>query len=172
MFLIEIKLSLDLVELSLFPHHLIYQIFDLTHWYLYILLAAWIGMSWRTLLLVSVITGLDVLSPHLCLILVVSDLESLALRNRPFSILRIIFAHPLRFQVSIGLLEGFDESNLIIFPSLLLFPHILLLITLQLDRIFLMRLHVVIDLRLFVASLQVGFTLILEDTLERNPHIF
>lgn len=40
MFLIEIKLSLDLVELALFPHHLIHQIFELTHRDLYALLAA------------------------------------------------------------------------------------------------------------------------------------
>lgn len=129
-------------------------------------------MSRRTFLLVLVVAGLDVLSPHFWLIWVVSDLESLALGDGAFSIFGIIFAHPLSFQVPIGLLEGFDEPNLEIFPRLLLLAHILLLITLQLDRIFLMRLQVVIDLRLFASSLQVGFALILEDALERDPHVF
>ena len=36
--LIEIKLSLDLVELSLFPHHLVHQTLELTHRDLYALL--------------------------------------------------------------------------------------------------------------------------------------
>lgn len=171
MFLIEIKLSLDLVELALFPHHLIHQIFELTHRDLYALLAAGIRVPGGTFLLVFVVAGLDVLRPHFWLILVVSDLESLALGNGSFCIFGIILADPLSFQVSIGLLEGFDEPNLIIFPPLLLLAHIFLLITLQLDRIFLLSLQVVIDLRLFGPSLQVGLTLILEDTLERDPHI-
>lgn len=171
MFLVEIKLSLDLVELSLFSHHLVHQIFELTHRDLYALLAAWIRMPRRTFLLVSVVTGLDVFRPHFWLILVVSDFESLALGNGSFCIFGIILAHPLSFQIPIGLLEGFNEPNLIIFPPLLLLAHIFLLITLQLDRIFLMSLQVVIDLRLFGPSLQVGFTLILKDALQRDPHI-
>lgn len=103
--------------------------------------------------------------------MIVSDLESLALGNGSFCIFGIIFVHPLCFEVSIGLLEGFDNPNLIIFPPLLLPAHILLFVTLQLDRIFLLHWQVVIDLGLFGPSLQVGVALILKNTLEGDPHI-
>ena len=98
-------------------------------------------------------------------------LEPLALRNRPLSSL-ILLVHPLSLQIPISILEGPNQTNLITLLDLPSLAHVLLLITLQFNRMFLMRVTIPAQLRLFSDSLQVRLTPLLEDALHRYFDIF
>jgi hypothetical protein len=167
MFSVEVELSLHFVDLSLFLEQFVHQTLELVHRNLHDFAAIGTRMLGRALLPVLVSADLDVLSLHFGFSLVIPDFEALVLGDGSLSSFLVLLVHPFGFEVSIGLLEGSDEANIVVLLSVPLLAHIFLLIALQFDRMLLMGLYVVIDLWLFGEGVEVGLAFLLEDSLER-----
>jgi hypothetical protein len=146
---IELQLPLNFIDFALFPDQFIHEALQLADWNLHYLAAVGVSVLGRALLLVLVGADLDVLRLHLRLSGVVLDLESLVLRNGSLAVLLVLLVDPFSLQVSVGLLEGPDQPDLIVLLVLLPLAHVLLLVALQFNGMLLLREQVVIDLRLF-----------------------